>query len=68
MPGSGGGVRDPGWVGVGPGGGAWSRGGCLVPGGIPACTETVGLPPVNRMTDRCKNIFVVGKNQKGILH
>ena len=37
-------------------------GGCLLPGGvsatggvgIPACTETD--PPVNRMTDRCKNI------------
>ena len=28
---------------------AWSRG-----GGIPACTEAD--PPVNRMTDRCKNI------------
>ena len=32
---------------------------CLVPGGpglggIPACTEAE--PPVNRMTDRCKNI------------
>ena len=45
------------------GGGAWSVGGggvsalegCLVlGGGIPACTETD--PPVNRMTDRCKNI------------
>ena len=40
-------------------------GGCLVPGGcllrgrgggIPACTEADPLPPVNRMTDRCKNI------------
>ena len=33
------------------------RGGCLLPGrggGIPTCTEAD--PPVNRMTDRCKNI------------
>ena len=30
------------------GGGAWYQ------GGIPACTEAD--PPVNRMTDRCKNI------------
>ena len=52
-------------------GGAWSQGGlvlggsgpggCLVPGG--ACSWGVwypsmhcGRPPVNRMTDRCKNI------------
>ena len=25
-------------------------------GGIPACTEADPPPPVNRMTDRCKNI------------
>ena len=42
---------------------AWSRGGCtclvwggwctcLIPGGVPGQV----LPPVNRMTDRCKNI------------
>ena len=47
----------------GPGGSAWS-GGCLPgrggvesdpgEGGIPACTEA-DPPPVNRMTDRCKN-------------
>ena len=42
-----------------PGRGAWSggvcSGGCLVPGGgITACTEAD--PPVNRMTDTCKNI------------
>ena len=36
-------------------------GGCLLPGrsarggGIPACTEA-DTPPVNRITDRCKNI------------
>ena len=32
--------------------------GCLLPGvGIPACTEAdTHPPPVNRMTDRCKNI------------
>ena len=41
-------------------GGAWSKGtwsgggGCLVGGGIPACTEVD--PPMNRMTNRCKNI------------
>ena len=49
------------WGGPGPKGGGLvpgglcSQGGCLVPGGgIPACTEAD--PPVNRMTDRCKNI------------
>ena len=38
-------------------GGVWS-GGCLPPGGcgIPACTEADTSPPVNRMTNRCKNI------------
>ena len=37
----------------GPGQCAWSRGGvCLVPGGT--CPGTA--PPVNRITDRCKNI------------
>ena len=50
----------------GPGGGvcAWSRGGAAprggVPGpggvGIPACIEAQPPPPVNRMTNRCKNI------------
>ena len=35
-----------------PGPGGWS----LIRGGIPACTEADPLPPVNRMTDRCKNI------------
>ena len=54
-------------VGSGPGGsapggsslgGSTPRGGgCLLPGGgIPACNEADPLPPVNRMTDRCKNI------------
>ena len=38
-----------------PGPGVPVLGGCLVwGGGIPACTEAD--PPVNRMTDRCKNI------------
>ena len=41
-----------------PRGGVCYQGGCLLPGGpegcIPACTEAD--PPVNRMTDRCKNI------------
>ena len=32
-------------------GGVSAPGGC----GIPACTEA-DIPPVNRMTDRCKNI------------
>ena len=49
--------------------GAWSRGvhgpvGCMVPGGvhgpggggIPSCTEAEPPAPVNRMTNRCKNI------------
>ena len=33
------------------------QGGCLLPGGvgIPACTEA-DTPPVNRITDACKNI------------
>ena len=31
------------------------QGGLLPGGGIPACTEA-DTPPVNRMTDRCKNI------------
>ena len=57
MPGSGGrgawsrGVSAPGGV-PGPGEGCVSApGGC-----IPACTE--GDPPVNRMTNRCKNIIL----------
>ena len=52
--------------------GCWGRGvpSWRVPGpgdGIPACTEAD--PPVNRMTDRCKNItlpqtsFAGGNNQ-----
>ena len=46
-------------------GGVSGPGGCLLQGvcvpapgggcGIPACTEA-DTPPVNRMTDRCKNI------------
>ena len=50
-----GGCMVGGWV------GAWSRGGWVHGpggggcGGIPACTEA-DSPPVNRMTDRCKNI------------
>ena len=71
VPGPGGcllrGVADPGegvcsWGGVhGPGGcllpgGAWSfGGGSALGGGIPACTEADTPPPVNRMTERCKN-------------
>ena len=40
---------------------AWKGGGgCLPGGGVPACLEGGCLarypPPVNRMTDRCKNI------------
>ena len=36
--------------------GVYGPGGCMVlgGGGIPACTEAD--PPVNRMTNRCKNI------------
>ena len=45
-------------------------GGCLVQGGIPACTE-VDPPTMNRMTDRCKNItfpqtFFAGGNKSGM--
>ena len=40
--------------------------GCLPRGDIPACSEA-DTPPVNRMTDRCKNITLPlvadGKNQ-----
>ena len=48
-----------GWGGLLPGGVSAPGGWCLLPGGllrggIPACTEAD--PPVNRMTDRCKNI------------
>ena len=55
-------------------GGVCSRG-CLIwgvsaPGGvsalgcgIPACTK-VDTPPVNRMTNRCKNFVVAGKNRR----
>ena len=39
---------------AGPRGWVPGPGGCLVLGGIPACTEAD--PPVNKMTDRCKNI------------
>ena len=35
--------------------GVCSRGGVCSGGGIPACTEA-DTPPVNRMTDACKNI------------
>ena len=68
------GVHGPGgawsWGVHGPGGcmvlgGAWSKG---VGGVIPSCTEAAPSPPVNRMTNRCKNItlpqtsFAGGKN------
>ena len=38
--------------------GVYSRGGVRsgVGCGIPTCTEAEPLPPVNRMTNRCKNI------------
>ena len=35
-------------------GGVWSGGGLLPGGGIPACTE-VDTPPMDRITDACKN-------------
>ena len=35
-------------------GGVSATGGSALGGGIPACTEA-DPPPVNRMTDRCKN-------------
>ena len=40
--------------GLGGGGGAWSGGVPGPGGGIPACTER--HPPVDRITDACKNI------------
>ena len=52
---AGGGVCSQGGVSA-PGGSVCSWG-CLLPGGcIPACNGADPLPPVNRMTDRCKNI------------
>ena len=53
----------PGPMGVPASGGVPGPGGCLLQGGAcfggvwyPACTEANPPPPVNRMTDRCKNI------------
>ena len=45
-----------------PGGGVCSQGG----GGIPACTEA-GTPPVNRMTDRCKNITLATTSLRPVI-
>ena len=57
-----GGVSAPGGVGCLLWGGVCFGGGMSAPGGcIPACTEAD--PPVNRITDACKNItFVAGGN------
>ena len=50
----GGGMPGPGGFSLVPGGSAWS-GGVLHPAGGSPC-QTPHPPPVNRMTDRCKNI------------
>ena len=49
------------------GGGAYS-GGLLSGegGGIPACTEA-DPPPVNRMTDRCKNITLATTSLRPVI-
>ena len=61
----------PGGVCLVPGGSAWSGGGvCLVPGGcgIPACTEADPPPPVNRMTNRCKNITLARTSLRPVMN
>ena len=74
-----GGVSAPGGVCSGDvcssGGGCLLRGvsgpgGCVCSlGGVPACTEA-DTPPVNRMTDRCKNITLAATSLRpvNILH
>ena len=58
------GVSGPG-VGSAPGGGCLVWGGCLLPGGgIPACTEA---DPVNRMTERCKNITLATTSLRPVI-
>ena len=42
--------------------GVWSQG-----GGIPACTEADPPPPVNRMTDRCKNITLATTSLRPVI-
>ena len=66
------------WQGVLPSGGSPCRGGSpwqggspwwvvsLAGGGIPACTEA-DLPPVNRMTDRCKNITLATTSLRPVI-
>ena len=48
-------------------GGVSAPGGCLLLGGcgIPACTE-VDTPPVNRMTNRCKNITLATTSSRPV--
>ena len=47
-------------------GGVWSEVGCLLlGGGIPACTEAD--PPVNRMTDKCKNITLATTSLRPVI-
>ena len=56
-----GGVPGPGGVLLGPRGGAWSGGFSLVLGGSP---ET---PPVNRITDTCKNITLATTSLRPVM-
>ena len=55
-----GGVSAPRGMSAG-GGGVCSRG-----GGIPACTEAES-PPVNRMTNRCKNITLATTSLRPVI-
>ena len=63
-----GGVPGPGGRGCAWSGGVWPRGGVSAPGGvgIPACIEAEP-PPVNRMTNRCKNI-TAGSNRVSTIY
>ena len=49
--------------------GVCSRGGLVQGGGgIPACTEADPLPPVNRMTNRCKNIALATTSLRPVIN
>ena len=58
----------PGLGGCLPGPGGWCLllGGAWSGGGIPACTEAEP-PPVNRMTDRCKNITLATTSLRPVI-
>ena len=61
-----GGCLLPRW-GVSAPGGVCSWGGVSAPrGGIPACTEA-DIPPVNRMTNRCKNFTLATTSLRPVI-